>query len=624
MSEPKPILIGLKNAAGDSVVLSGAIRDLALQYPDRFRISMATNAHSVWYNNPHVQPPIETCEFIPLKYGDEMTRGNSDRSHTHFLKGMHNVLGAALGVHIEPTLPRPDLHVLPSEKPPKVQGPYWVIFAGHKRDLPLKAWPSSYWQQLVDQLAGWGIKCVQVGAENMPNPDLAGTQRLIGDTNLRELFALIRDAEGVICGITSGMHIAAALERPCVVLSGGRESWWWEAYVNENNGFGAASGKIKVPHRYLHTFGMLPCCQQVGCHKMSIYPGYKHPIDKICTQQVELRGNREAACMTAITPGKVIDAVLSYYLDGTLPPHSEPLKEMVSAVPDLRSIAEPLTILRADGTTLQISTAPSPTSAQHVDNVVMPEPLPRRAAFQPDPDFDNEKIGGRLTVCVMMYGDFPTMHKRCLDAILKSTSAERVEIRIGGNALCDHTTKYLEQLKKSGDIEILNLSPENRGKYPVMRELFHSPPLNTKWVIWFDDDTYCDTDPNWLKKLANQITATADPQVASHGPLYYYPLTPLWRQWCATAKWFKGRHWTPHGTRLMVNFMSGSFWALTKEAIENCDIPDLRLGHNKGDVTIGCQLHQSGYKISRFSQHKEIVNWSAEDRRGKTERHPAE
>ena len=624
MSNQKPILIGLKNAPGDSIVLTGAVRDLALQHPGRFRISVATNTHSVWFNNPHVVEPIPGCTTIDLTYGSEMMRANRGPTHTHFLTGFHNILSQILEVPLTPTLPRPDLHVGANETHLPVQGPYWVIFPGHKRDIPLKAWPDVYWQRLIDQLAGWGIKCVQVGREDMVNPCLADVHNLVGKTSIRDLFALIRDSEGVICGITQGMHIAAALEKPCVVLAGGRESWWWEAYVNENEGFGAVSGTIRVPHRFLHTFGMLSCCQRTGCFKQALFASRRHKPEFVCTQQTAVAEKHEAACMSLITPEKARDAVLSYYLDGTLPAHNEHLLELRNLMPDLLPVSEPLTVLRADGSKLEIKSTPAPTSAQTETNVITRASLPKRAPLVPHEAFDHPKIGGRVTICVMMYGDYFPMHKRCLDAILSTTAAERVELRIGGNQLCQKTLDYIELLRESGDIQVTDLSPDNRRKYPVMRNLFHNISLNTNWVVWFDDDTFCDADPEWLNKLVTEIANEQNPRVACWGPLYYYPLSPAWKRWCAAAGWYHDRPWHYHGTRALVNMASGSFWALSREAILVCDIPDTRLGHNKGDVTIGCQLHQNDYTICRFSQHKDIVRWSAVDRRGLTEAHPAE
>jgi enhancing lycopene biosynthesis protein 2 len=54
------------------------------------------------------------------------------------------------------------------------------------------------------------------------------------------------------------------------------------------------------------------------------------------------------------------------------------------------------------------------------------------------------------------------------------------------------------------------------------------------------------------------------------------------------------------------------------------DIPDARLENNKGDVTIGLQMHQAGAGVVCFAPKKEHVKWSNHARRGVTTVHPAE
>src|SRR6185437_7025840 len=71
---------------------------------------------------------------------------------------------------------------------------------------------------------------------------------------------LMYHAEGVLCGVTLAMHLAAAVplkpgtckQRACVVVAGGREPPHWEAYPH---------------HQFLSTVGTLPCCANGGCWK---------------------------------------------------------------------------------------------------------------------------------------------------------------------------------------------------------------------------------------------------------------------------------------------------------------------------------------------------------------------
>ena len=67
-------------------------------------------------------------------------------------------------------------------------------------------------------------------------------------------------ATGVVCPVTFAMHLAVAVEmktrppinRPAVILAGGREPAQWEAYPH---------------HRFLSLNGALPCCDNGGCWK---------------------------------------------------------------------------------------------------------------------------------------------------------------------------------------------------------------------------------------------------------------------------------------------------------------------------------------------------------------------
>jgi len=133
------------------------------------------------------------------------------------------------------------------------------------------------------------------------------------------VIRLIHHAEGVICPVTFAMHVAAALHKPCVVTADGREPWWWEGYINSpDRHFGDHCAAVSVPHRFLHTIGALDCCQTGGCWKSQVV-GKPVLGPRDCVKSVALqRGRQSPACMMAVTPEIVADAVLSYYRDGTL------------------------------------------------------------------------------------------------------------------------------------------------------------------------------------------------------------------------------------------------------------------------------------------------------------------
>ena len=619
MSKAENLLLRLSQAPGDTIVLTAAVRDLALQYPDRFAISVDTHAGSVWQNNPYVVPAGPATRVLDLKYGSQMRRAHGG-VQMHFLQAFYNLLNAQLVTDIQMTEPKPDIHLTSADTIDlgisslgiNSLGKYWVLFPGWKSDMPTKAWAPSRWQAVVDVLDGWGLSCVQVGATSKghSNPELLGVTNLVGRTNLRQLFRLIADSAGVICGVTSGMHMAAAFDKPCISIAGGREAWWWEAYVNQNTGFGAANGKVRVPHRFLHTQGLLTCCERSGCCRRKTNSTQTQNPRDVCLQMQDFQGSHLPACMGYIEPSDVVDGVLSYYLDRTLPARTLELQKLTATLPDpLPAVGAPLTILGQDGRTVRISFE----SRQKVTPAVI---RPADAAVFQDPH-----IGDRVTICLLMYGDFTDLHQRCLNAVLATTPKSRVEIRVGGNQLCRETTTYLQRLQESGDVSHLNLAPANRRKYPVMRDLFREPPLTTDWVIWLDDDTLCNIDNNWLTKMLSIAAANFDRGCRWVGPHYKYNMNAAWREWCAQGGWYHGVPWPQDGK---IGFATGSLWCAHVPTLLAADVPDCRLGHNKGDVTVGCQFHQAGAKLCNFSSRKESVNWSSSARRGLTDRHPAE
>ena len=55
------------------------------------------------------------------------------------------------------------------------------------------------------------------------------------------------------------------------------------------------------------------------------------------------------------------------------------------------------------------------------------------------------------------------------------------------------------------------------------------------------------------------------------------------------------------------------------EAMKVCNIPDPRLSHNGGDITIGEQIWQGGFSIAQFNERRQFVRTSDNSRRGFSE-----
>tara|TARA_Y100001938_G_scaffold150895_1_gene244219 strand:+ start:667 stop:2610 length:1944 start_codon:yes stop_codon:yes gene_type:complete len=641
----KRIVLTHKRAPGDTLVLTGLVRDIALTYPGEFEIDVDTSAPDFWKHNPHVtnlrsRGRKKDVEYFKISYGEGIREQNKET--IHFLSYFNRSFNKKFDTQVITHYPYPDLHLSDEERDtPIVDGRYWVMLSGGKSDFTAKVWEHDRFQAVADELRARGIQIVQAGGSDKGHwhPPIKGALDLVGRTNLRDMMRLVHHADGVICGITMSMHLAAALQRPCVVLAGGREAWWWEAYVNENEGFGEkASGTLEMPHKYLHTIGQLDCCKHHGCWKNKVV---QINNDKsVCYYPVEKSAQTVPKCMDMIQVEHVVNAVMNYYENKKLPPidlgisktNEAPVKKKklkTDLFSDLDTDSEPKV------------TAPAPTIVGEMEG--RPHGY-RPAAEGPrgtrvritnetttttstDP-FNHPIIGGKFTICLLLYGDFPDMHKLCLDSLLHTVPAHLVDLRIGSNELCERTLKYLDVLEKEGRPFTHYRNEDNKKKYPVMRDMFYDEenPINTNYLIWFDDDTICNRDDNWLARLAEMIIDNHDDGFRMYGPRYTWNIRNSQMDWIKNASWYHGRPFrdgrgNPSHNATKIHFATGSFWALSTEAMRECNIPDPRIGHNGGDYMIGEQLYQGGYKLKSFSGRKQIVNWSAFPRRGLNEKH---
>ena len=638
----KRIVLSHKRAPGDTLVLTALVRDIALAHPGEFAIDVDTSAMDFWRHNPHLTSLRSSgrkkdVDYFKISYGKGIREQNSET--IHFLSYFYRSFNEKYGTSIEPQFPYPDVHLSEEEATvPLVSGRYWVVLSGGKSDFSAKVWEADSFQSVADELRNNGLGVVQVGGSDKGHwhPPINGALNLVGRTNLRDLIRLVQHSEGVICGITMPMHLAAALQKPCVVVSGGREAWWWEAYVNENDGFGKkASGTLQMPHKFLHTIGKLDCCRYHGCWKNKVVPLGK---DKsICYYPVEKPKQTIPKCMDMIKVDHVVRSVMDYYEDKKLPP----INQNVEALPTVAN-KRLTTDLFAD------LDAPHPVAQEKTPEIVG-EFEGRPHGYRPAADvprgtvvkvgdstvttaypdiFNHPIIGGKFTICLLLYGDYPDMHKVCLDSLLQTVPAHLVDLRIGSNDLCERTLQYLDDIERTGRTFIHYRNHDNKRKYPVMRDMFYdeSNPIDTNYLIWFDDDTVCNRDGDWLAKLADSIISNHDDGYRMYGPIYTWNIRKSQVDWIKESEWYSGRPFRnkrgrPAAGANKIHFATGSFWALETAAMRSCDIPDIRIGHNGGDYMIGEQLYQGGYKLKAFSSRKQVVNWSAFPRRGLNEQH---
>jgi ADP-heptose:LPS heptosyltransferase len=302
---------------GDIVMLTAAVRDLHLTYPGEYQTDVRTPCPELWEHSPYITPLADDdpdAQTIECHYP---LIQSSNQLPYHFIHGFRLFLSKKLGREIRPHAFKGDIHLSGEEKGwmsqvEEIRGVntrFWIMVAGGKNDFTAKWWDPLRSQAVVDHFRD-RILFVQCGAsgDNHNHKPLKGVVDLLGKTDLRQMVRLMYHADGVICPVTMFMHLAAAVEskqgrplnRPCVVVAGGREPTQWEAYPH---------------HTYLHTLGALPCCDNGGCWKSRVVPlgDGDEKDESLCEKPVLVReGFHLPKCLDMISAQDVIAAVERY------------------------------------------------------------------------------------------------------------------------------------------------------------------------------------------------------------------------------------------------------------------------------------------------------------------------
>jgi len=601
------LLLTTQLSAGDIVTMTAAVRDLHRACPGKYLVNVDTNVSEVWDNNPYLDRSItrgNADRVIEMHYTDAINQCNQVKT-AHFITGYTDWLAKELKEKIPLTEFKPDMHFSKTEidtpTVPDLEGkkPYWVLFAGGKTDYTAKWWHKNKFIKVVEQLKD-EVTFVQVGAAGGDkwNPVITGAVQMIGKTTFRSLCRLILGSHGVICPVTCGLHIAAALDKPCITLSGGREGWWWEQYDNQV---------------YLHTIGgNLDCCKDWACWRSHVdmkYVGLKdgervmdegERLSKVCLHVVDKDGQKQPLCMDAISAERVVEEVRRY---------------------------------------------------QKETPYMSPEEKPDFVQYQSGPEVTTKVADGRrIAVCVCLYGDdgenpmpkvcaragddfekVPTMtytmlHKRCVSSIIEKTDLSMINLYVGCNSVSEETIRWLNmsvvpELAKSGGTLTVIDEVVNINKYPMMSKLF-AELRDEKWIVWFDDDSYV-SDDKWLHRVCGAANEYQDAKVFGH--MYSIRSVRGQWEWVSKAPWFTGKD--PVKTKRVAGrrypiykFPTGGFHVISKDVIELLGWPDERINHNGGDVMFGEACRQNDIEMKDlFTEGNIGIVISGAKRRGFSE-----
>lgn len=338
---PKKIVFHNRQAIGDILMFTCAVRDFKNAFPD-IEVQVQSTAMHIWDYNPNInkdkwheiidpmrywnsksgkpnsdqmlslskraiEDSIDKDKPVLLYIGPGKLTNASNRKDLHFANAYRISMETVLGVQIPQGPIRPDIYMSESELlvPPIIEPPYWLITAGEKGDWTCKTFPFAKWQEVIDKLPQ--IKFVQLGGSNHKHPELKGDNvvNFIGKTQdpkagIRMLFNLFNNCEGSMGLVSFQMHLAAAFNKPCVVIAGAREPVHFTRYPGQ---------------QYLASDGCLPCTLVKNTHAPTACWFCK--IER-CPYHTKYGGQEVPLCSDLFSSDDVVKAILRYYEGGRL------------------------------------------------------------------------------------------------------------------------------------------------------------------------------------------------------------------------------------------------------------------------------------------------------------------
>lgn len=215
----------------------------------------------------------------------------------------------------------------------------------------------------------------------------------------------------------------------------------------------------------------------------------------------------------------------------------------------------------------------------------------------------------KISICVLFYGDYTELARRCLRSVESSVSAGQSHIgdfRFGLNSVspCVHqyVTAWGQRIGKRYDIPVhCWQTRENAYKYPLMRRMFHDTPLH-ELVMWFDDDSYLD-DP-----LSSRWWPAMLAEAKQHdmiGQFWLMPVQGNQLAWIRQQPWFNPAVPLPPPKKKgyakpAFEFCQGAWWVAKSRRLLAVDWPVPELRHNGGDSMLGEVFRHQGWTMGRF------------------------
>lgn len=328
----KKLILKNHQSAGDITLLAYAIKALHEQYPKQYLTDVDTTYDDIFIGNPYITKLDKHDPKVRILDMQYPTINFSNQRPYQSVNGFVWDLAKKLKIKLEATDWKGAVWITSEEQAWWSQifeilhynPPYWIIDAGHKWDYTAKAWDFERYQAIVDAFPE--LWFVQIGQPEHNHPKLTGNNliNLVGKTDARQFIRLMWHSFGVITPISWPMHLAYAVPphprfnrkaRACIVIAGGREPNHWQTGPDQ---------------QFIHTCGMLDCCDDGGCWKSRVVPigDGDHKDQDLCVDPVLLpSGQYIGKCFDLITVDEVCLLIRRYMTNLKAPIETAPKPE---------------------------------------------------------------------------------------------------------------------------------------------------------------------------------------------------------------------------------------------------------------------------------------------------------
>jgi ADP-heptose:LPS heptosyltransferase len=234
LSKRGSLYIRVPGGYGDNLMATAVVAAVKREYPD-MRIFVATKRPDIFENNPHIAGLYNTrtllkknmsiynrcciLEYVPYA---KIRESNEKK---HWIDFFYD----CLPISIKHRTYQPEIYLTRRERNyrsrqlERLQRPIAVIspYGGATTKIPNKLYPVEKWPAIVAGLSKAGFSVIQVG-EKKEGPVLRGAIDF-RDIGYRKSAAVLLHSDVLITHTSGFMHLATALNVPCLTLFGGVE-----------------------------------------------------------------------------------------------------------------------------------------------------------------------------------------------------------------------------------------------------------------------------------------------------------------------------------------------------------------------------------------------------------------